>query len=89
VASLTKDLKVLEDYFLRARQLVSLLRADSGKKKWFKDAVKRLNWDELEAQHAHKVGQIRNELEGKSHNVEVSLSSEESGDQIGFQLDLQ
>jgi len=89
LTNLNKDLKVLEDYFLRARQLVSLLKADSGKKKWFKDAVKRLNWDELETLHASKVEQIRNGLEGKTGSAPEISMDKESGDQIGFQLDLQ
>jgi len=88
-ASLAKDLKVLEDYFLRARQLVSLLKADSGKKKWFKDAVKRLNWDELQSLHACKLEQIKDELEGKPPRSLDDCVTGSSEKQIGFQLDLQ
>lgn len=88
-ALLAKDLKVLEDYFLRARQLVALLKADSGKKKWFKDAVKRLNWDELQNLHACKIEQIKNELEGKPSVVPEECLNAETESQIGFQLDLQ
>ena len=88
-ALLAKDLKVLEDYFLRARQLVALLKADSGKKKWFQDAIKRLNWDELQTLHACKVEQIKNEIEGNPTVVTDECAAVESENQIGFQLDLQ
>lgn len=86
---LTKDLKVLEDYFLRARQLVSLLKADSGKKKWFKDAVKRLNWEELQDLHASKLEHIKRKVEGTEASASTLSGFEEAEKQTGFQLDLQ
>lgn len=57
-------LKKLDDYFLRARQLVSLLRAQNGEQKWFKDALKRLNWNELQGLHQKTVSELE---EGLKH----------------------
>ena len=82
---LVEDLKVLEDYFLRARQLVSLIRADSGKKKWFKEAIKRLNWDELQSLHSEKIKSIQENI-----NKPVSTPTfKKEEEQMGFQMNLQ
>jgi len=90
IEAVTKELKILEDYFLRARQLVSLLKADSGKKKWFKDAVKRLNWDELQSLHSDKIDQIMADLKGVvADTAGQPAGADEESRQIGFQLNLQ
>lgn len=86
-ALVMEDLKVLSDYFLRSRQLISLLKAESGKKKWFKEAVKRLNWDELQGLHTQKIADIKNKLTNQSPSVPMELQFEESGEQIDFGLD--
>lgn len=82
--NIADDLKILSDYFLRARQLVSLLKAESGKKKWFKEAVKRLNWDELQGLHSSKVDDINKKLTKQS---QPPGSQMKTGEQIGLRLD--
>lgn len=75
------DLSTLEDYFLRSRQLVSLLKAESGNKKWFKEAMKRLNWDELQGLYSKKVEGIKNKI-----NHSPQSSQEDGENQIDLQL---
>lgn len=82
--SITEDLKILSDYFLRSRQLISLLKAESGKKKWFKEAVKRLNWDELQGLHSNKIENIKQKLTNQNHVYSPQIKK---GEQIGLGLD--
>ncbi len=86
--SVMEDLKVLSDYFLRSRQLVSLLKAESGQKKWFKEALKRLNWDELQGLHTQKIADIKNKLTSQSPIFPVEIQFEDSSEQIDFGLDV-
>ncbi len=76
------ELKALQDYFLRSRQLVSLLKAQSGEQKWFKEAVKRLNWDELQALFQAKTESIEKQLKGelsvKTSDLKSSPSHQET-----------
>lgn len=83
---IVEDLKVLSDYFLRSRQLVSLLKAESGKNKWFKEALKRLNWDELQGLHSQKIEDIKNRLVNQQVSSNTAPSPGE-GEQIGLGLD--
>ncbi len=83
---IVEDLKVLSDYFLRSRQLVSLLKAESGKKKWFKEALKRLNWDELQGLHSQKVEDIKSRLIDQQV-VSKTITPSEDGEQIGLSLE--
>lgn len=68
---IVNELKSLQDYFLRSRQLVALLKAQSGEQKWFKEAVKRLNWDELQGLFKERTDLIEMKLKGevKSQNI--------------------
>lgn len=86
VVALLEDLKVLSDYFLRSRQLISLLKAESGKKKWFKEAVKRLNWDELQGLHTQKIEEIKAKLTDQPYSPRP-IPSVAKGEQIGLSLD--
>jgi len=91
---LTNSIKLLEDYFLRSRQLVSLLKAESGKKRWFKKALQRLDWDNLEAHFENTVQEIYKQIDKKPNEdfgSEKTKKIRESGDaeSESFTLELQ
>jgi hypothetical protein len=83
---LVQSVRHLEDYFLRSRQLISLIKAESGKKRWFKKALQRLDWENLEDHHQKTVDDLINLIKKSNKSVEPvdELSLEED-----FQLKLQ
>ena len=76
----------LEDYFLRSRQLISLIKAESGKKSWFKKAIQRLDWENLEDHHQKTVEDLIRLI--KKNNKGVEIKTEEHLEE-DFQLKLQ
>lgn len=87
---LTNNIKLLEDYFLRSRQLVSLLKAESGKKRWFKKALQRLDWENLEDHFENTLEEIYKQLDKKSGEKSNTNEAEEvSQEDENFTLELQ
>lgn len=87
---LTNNIKLLEDYFLRSRQLVSLLKAESGKKRWFKKALQRLDWENLEAHFENTLEEIYSQLDKSSgEDLSVKKKDEKAEDSENFTLELQ
>jgi len=83
---LLSSVRSLEDYFLRSRQLVSLIKAESGKKRWFKRALQRLDWENLENHHQNTVDEMIRTIKscGQSLNSEALKKIDEE-----FELKMQ
>ncbi len=79
-----EDVKLLNDYFLRSHQLIVLLRAEFGQKKWFKKALRRLNWSKVKDLHHKKVEDIKNKLTNSTVTPSPPVYESE---QIGLSLD--
>ena len=83
---LIQSVRHLEDYFLRSRQLISLIKAESGKKRWFKKALQRLDWENLENHHQKTVDHLINLIKKNNKNIETKPEESQEED---FQLKLQ
>lgn len=84
---LIKSVRSLEDYFLRSRQLVALIKAESGKKRWFKRALQRLDWENLENHHQSSVDEMIRLIKscGTGLAQEQSLQDQDEDFELEFQ----
>ena len=87
---LIQSVRHLEDYFLRSRQLISLIKAESGKKRWFKKALQRLDWENLEDHHQKTVEDLIGMIKKNSKSIETETKFEAmEPSSKDFQLKLQ
>ncbi len=87
IEKIIQDVEILNDYFLRSYQLIVLLRAEFDQKKWFKEAIKKLNWHQLKGLHNKKVEDIKNKLTSPTILPTTLPPPLYKGEQIGLSLD--
>lgn len=74
----------LQDYFLRAQQMVTILSASEKKSKFVKEAMKKVHWNNVPELFPETVEKLKNRLNSNEH-----FENEQASRDQKFQLELQ
>ena len=79
----------LSDYLARAQQLVTLLVGQGRQDKQVKEAMKRVNWDQIRSRFTNVVQDGLNHIEGIRHQIrEVEMVSKHKESRLPVRLNL-